>query len=37
MPLSWPSSYVHSLIKKIDRRDLEAMTDLILAIVADWK
>ena len=37
IPLSWPGSYAHSLIEKIDRRDLEALSDLILAIVADWK
>jgi len=37
IPLSWPGSYAHSLIEKIDRRDLEALTDLILAIVSDWK
>ena len=37
IPLSWPGSYAHSLIEKIDRRDLEALTNLILAIVADWK
>jgi putative aminopeptidase FrvX len=37
IPLSWPGSYAHSLIEKIDRRDLEALTDLILAIVAEWK
>jgi putative aminopeptidase FrvX len=37
IPLSWPGSYAHSLIEKIDRRDLEALTDLILAIVEDWK
>jgi len=37
VPLSWPGAYAHSLIEKIDRRDLEALTDLILAIAADWK
>lgn len=37
IPLSWPGSYAHSLIEKIDRRDLEALSDLILAIVSDWK
>lgn len=37
IPLSWPGSYAHSLIEKIDRRDLEALSDLILAIVAEWK
>jgi putative aminopeptidase FrvX len=37
IPLSWPGSYAHSLIEKIDRRDLEALTDLILAVVSDWK
>jgi putative aminopeptidase len=36
IPLSWPGSYAHSLIEKIDRRDLEALKDLILAIIADW-
>ncbi len=37
IPLSWPGSYAHSLIEKIDRRDLEALTDLVLAIISDWK
>ncbi len=37
IPLSWPGSYAHSLIEKIDRRDLEALTDLILALVSEWK
>ena len=37
IPLSWPGSYAHSLIEKIDRRDLEALTDLILALVQEWK
>lgn len=37
IPLSWPGSYAHSLIEKIDRRDLEALTDLILAIIEEWK
>lgn len=37
IPLSWPGAYAHSLIEKIDRRDLEALTNLILAIVQEWK
>ena len=37
IPLSWPGSYAHSLIEKIDRRDLEALTDLILAVIAEWR
>jgi putative aminopeptidase FrvX len=37
IPLSWPGSYAHSLIEKVDRRDLEALADLILAIVEEWK
>ncbi len=37
IPLSWPGSYAHSLIEKIDRRDLEALTNLILAIISDWE
>jgi putative aminopeptidase FrvX len=36
IPLSWPGSYAHSLIEKIDRRDLEALADLILAVIAEW-
>jgi putative aminopeptidase len=37
IPLSWPGSYAHSLIEKIDRRDLEALADLILAVITDWE
>jgi putative aminopeptidase FrvX len=37
IPLSWPGAYAHSLIEKIDRRDLEALTDLILALVDGWR
>ena len=37
IPLAWPGSYAHSFIEKIDRRDLEALTDLILALVRDWR
>ncbi len=37
IPLSWPGSYAHSLIEKIDRRDLEALADLILAVASDWR
>ena len=37
IPLSWPGAYAHSLIEKIDRRDLEALSDLVLAIISDWK
>jgi putative aminopeptidase FrvX len=37
IPLSWPGAYAHSFIEKIDRRDLEALTDLVLALVGEWK
>jgi len=37
IPLSWPGAYAHSLIEKIDRADLEALANLILAVVSDWK
>ncbi len=37
IPLSWPGAYAHSFIEKIDRGDLEALSDLVLAIVRDWK
>jgi putative aminopeptidase FrvX len=36
IPLSWPGAHAHSVIEKIDRRDLEALTALIKAIVFDW-
>lgn len=35
--LSWPGTYSHSFIEKIHRADLEALVDLITALVRDWK
>jgi putative aminopeptidase FrvX len=35
--LSWPGTYSHSFIEKIHRADLEALTDLITALVRDWE
>ncbi len=35
IPLSWPGTYSHSFIEKIHRADLEALTDLITALVKD--
>ena len=35
--LSWPGTYSHSFIEKIHRADLEALTDLIAALVKEWK
>jgi putative aminopeptidase FrvX len=37
IPLSWPGTYSHSFIEKINRSDLEALTDLIIALVRDWE
>jgi putative aminopeptidase FrvX len=37
IPLSWPGTYSHSFIEKIHRADLEALTDLIIALVRDWE
>ncbi len=37
IPLSWPGVHSHSFIEKIHRRDLEALADLILAVIEDWK
>ncbi len=37
IPLSWPGTYSHSFIEKIHRADLEALTDLIAALVSDWE
>jgi putative aminopeptidase FrvX len=34
--LSWPGTYSHSFIEKIHRADLEALVDLIKALVDDW-
>lgn len=36
IPLSWPGAYAHSFIEKIHRSDIEALTNLIIAIVEDW-
>lgn len=36
IPLSWPGIYSHSFIEKIHRRDIEALTDLIIALVEGW-
>jgi putative aminopeptidase FrvX len=36
IPLSWPGTYSHSFIEKINRADLEALTDLIVALVREW-
>lgn len=36
IPLSWPGTYSHSFIEKIHRHDLEALTDLIVALVKNW-
>lgn len=37
IPLSWPGAYAHSLIEKIDRGDLEALTRLIVALAEEWR
>lgn len=35
IPLSWPGTYSHSFIEKIHRFDLEALADLIVALVKE--
>lgn len=37
VPLSWPGAYSHSFIEKVQRQDLEALTDMVLALIEDWK
>ncbi len=37
IPLSWPGAYAHSFIEKIVKSDLEALTNLIVALVEEWK
>ncbi|MCJ7681936.1 MAG: M20/M25/M40 family metallo-hydrolase [Candidatus Aminicenantes bacterium] len=36
IPLSWPGTYSHSFIEKINRLDLEALTALLVAIVKEF-
>ncbi len=36
LPLSWPGTYSHSFIEKIHRKDLQALTDLVVALVMDF-
>lgn len=36
IPLSWPGTYSHSFIEKIHKKDIEALTDLVTALVRDW-
>jgi len=35
LPLSWPGRYSHSPVEVMDLRDLEALVDLIVALVED--
>ncbi|MFC2157531.1 M42 family metallopeptidase [Acidobacteriota bacterium] len=37
IPISWPGTYSHSFIEKINRKDLEALTKLISAVVKDFE
>jgi putative aminopeptidase FrvX len=37
IPLSWSGVYSHSFVEKIHRHDLEALTELVVAIVRDWE
>ena len=36
IPISWPGTYAHSFIEKIDSRDLAALTALIKAVIGDF-
>ena len=36
IPISWPGTYAHSFIEKIDSRDLAALTALIKAVITDF-
>jgi len=37
IPLSWPGLYSHSFIEKIHKKDLEALTELVVAIAEKWE
>ena len=34
--LSWPGRYSHSPVEVMDRRDLEALVDLIVALALEY-
>jgi putative aminopeptidase len=36
IPLSWPGVYSHSFIEKIHKDDLDALTELVVAIIKNW-
>jgi putative aminopeptidase FrvX len=36
IPVSWPGAYAHSFIEKIDGRDLDRLTALIMALATDF-
>jgi putative aminopeptidase FrvX len=37
IPLSWPGVYSHSFIEKIHKKDLEALSDLVVALAENWE
>jgi len=37
IPLSWPGAHAHSFVEKIYRKDLEALTALIRAVMTDFE
>jgi len=36
LPMGWPGTYSHSFIEKIHRKDLQALTDMVIALVDDF-
>jgi len=36
LPMGWPGTYSHSFIEKIHRKDLQALADMVIALVDDF-
>jgi endoglucanase len=36
LPMGWPGTYSHSFIEKVHRKDLQALTDMVVALVDDF-
>lgn len=36
LPMGWPGTYSHSFIEKVHRKDLQALTDMVVVLVDDF-
>ena len=37
LPMGWPGTYSHSFIEKVHRKDLQALTDMVVVLVDDFQ